>query len=130
VRPYCFGGHSSVAVGLTMELLFEINRPSVLAFGKTFIQNHLPQWKPYSYLPLSEKETTTDQGYLIDFHYWYYATRALYLMGDSRDFSKKLQKVLAQGTLQYGEECGSIQPEGIWCRVGGRFYSTIMALML
>lgn len=129
VRAYCFGGQSSVAVALVMEKLLELERPPIEEAGRQYILKHLPAWQFYQDLPETEAETQKNHGNIVDFHYWYYGARALYLTGENRVFLNHLKQILPEGVLQYGDEYGSMKPEGIWCRVGGRLYATMMTVL-
>ena len=129
LRAYCFGGHSSVAVTLVMEKFSKLGRIEVEQQERQFLLQNLPTWKLYPELPETVEETQKDYGNIVDFHYWYYGSRALYLTGGNDHFLDELKKILPHATLNYGDELGSIKPEGIWCRVGGRLYSTIMTIL-
>jgi hypothetical protein len=62
----------------------------------------------------------------IDFYYWYYATYALYQMGDRhwKTWSEKLQPAVVQTQRKDGNFAGSWDPIDVWGEDGGRVYST------
>jgi hypothetical protein len=69
----------------------------------------------------------------IDHYYWYYASYALYQMGEQHwsAWSKSLTDAVVSSQRADGNYRGSWDPLGVWSQDGGRVYSTaILCLTL
>ncbi|MGE0142289.1 MAG: prenyltransferase/squalene oxidase repeat-containing protein [Planctomycetota bacterium] len=69
----------------------------------------------------------------IDHYYWYYATYALFQVGDTawKSWEKHLNEAIVKPQRKDGNYLGSWDPIGVWGHDGGRVYSTaILCLTL
>ncbi|HEX9794340.1 MAG TPA: prenyltransferase/squalene oxidase repeat-containing protein [Planctomycetota bacterium] len=80
--------------------------------------NVLPQWDP--------------EGGTCDMYYWYYATFAMYQIGDTywKTWQKAIEGALLPSQRQDGNFKGSWDPAGPWGHEGGRVYSTAIGAII
>ena len=77
----------------------------------------LPEWDP--------------DGFGCDMYYWYYASYAMYQMGDKywKSWRDAMEKAILPPQRQDGDFKGSWDPVGPWGFSGGRVYSTALMVL-
>ncbi|MAE75500.1 MAG: hypothetical protein CMJ85_01370 [Planctomycetes bacterium] len=67
----------------------------------------------------------------IDYYYWFHGSHAVASLGEPflTIWRDSLEPALLQHQSKNDEEAGSWDPIGVWCKSGGRIYSTAMAVL-
>ncbi|MCA8974666.1 MAG: hypothetical protein KDC98_08085, partial [Planctomycetes bacterium] len=112
-------GEALTAAGLCCRCLLgqDPEDHPLLTTAADLILKRLPEWD--------------DKAGSIDLYYWYYASMALYQVGDApwRTWSKALHRALLPSQRTDDAFAGSWDPISAWGHEGGRVYATAMALL-
>ena len=115
------GEHSEsmTAVGMLVRIFAGENPASSAAIraGAELLQKRLPVWEP--------------ESGRVDMYYWYYATLAMFQVGESAwtAWENRLEQAVAKSQLTQGCQAGSWDPVDAWGEDGGRVYSTALMTM-
>ena len=83
----------------------------------------LPAFRMMEHLPHARR---------VDFYYWYYATLALFQLGDPfwKQWNAALKPVVLDAQVSSGHLRGSWPPHGPWANYGGCIYQTALGILM
>lgn len=108
---------TAVAMNARIAAGQRLNDSPPLAKALALVQAQPPRW--------DEKAGT------IDYYYWYYGTRALFLLGGDawREWKAAVVRELTSHQCTEGDGAGSFPPADAWSNEGGRVYATAIDLL-
>jgi hypothetical protein len=82
-------------------------------------------------LLLKAPPTWDEAGGSIDYYYWYFGTQAAFQVGGEswKAWNAAVKPALVDHQEKEGCAKGSFPPVGVWCREGGRVYSTAISAL-
>lgn len=111
------GAEGMTAVGLASRALLgqDSEREPIMLAHAELIRANPPEWDPAG----------------VDMYYWYHGTRAMRAMGGRwwSAWRRSVVETLLAAQEPEGPHAGSWEPNAVWSYVGGRTYTTAVALL-
>lgn len=130
LAPFDFDGHDSAAINaVCRRAVGQSPDAPGLAPILALVARAPVIWKPFEPKP-TDHTTPRKLGGSINYELWFHGVRALAGIDSeaARAFTRSVRALLLAHQTQHLGLGGSWEPNGIWSRVGGRVYSTAMAL--
>ena len=131
-NPACFDGDDSTAINAyARRLLGQAATSAPLKLSLASLTSTAPAWNAVK-LPPADSVLAFHQhlGPVVNHDAWTYGVRAT--DGAASDAEKawrtRVRALIVRHQNTSGDHVGAWEPEGVWDRVGGRIYSTAMAV--
>lgn len=124
-HPYCFDGHDSTAINAyCRRLLGQDPAEPPLSLALASIAQAPLDWRA----PGDLTDHHRALGAVVNHELWFHGFFALAGVPDGAGFRTRVLALLLANQCREGEQAGSWDPIGVWDRVGGRIYATVMAI--
>ena len=94
---------------------------------------HKPVWNVHFIMPKVSEDLTMVKEDILNYWHWYYCMLAYWnggkYMKPEWNWAQEVDSQLTEHQRTGGDLDGSWDPEGAWCGVGGRVYSTKFSIL-
>lgn len=98
------------------------------AFTRSWLADTKPTDEELASLRERERQWTNDPKHKLSIFEWFCSSHALAQAGDAKSLARIGSK-LSAAQVRDGDDAGSWQPIGVWGEVGGRVWTTAMAVL-
>ncbi|MBI5361381.1 MAG: HEAT repeat domain-containing protein [Planctomycetes bacterium] len=132
--PWCFGGYDSTSTGIFLRFLtgYE-DKTGLQKKAIEWLMPHQPVWNVHFIIPKVAEDLTIVKDDILNYWHWYYCSLAYWNGGrdikPEWNWAQEVDTQLKEHQRIGGDLDGSWDPEGAWCGVGGRVYSTTFSIL-